>query len=120
MFFTITELKPSQIHGIGVFTAVDISTGAKIYRRNPELDLSLTEEQFAALDPIEQKTILHYGYVDKNGLYRLDHDDIRFVNDSNNPNIGLRSAGLIIALRDIRAGEELTQNYHDFEDRRFA
>ena len=82
----------------------------------------LTHEQFTKLDLAEQATILHYGYVDKRtGLYRLDHDDIRFVNDSNNPNVGYdQITGQIVALRDISAGEELTQNYQDFESRRFA
>lgn len=122
MFLIKRKLAPSTLHGIGVFADEDIPKGAIVYRHTPELDIQLTDEQFRALEQAEQETILHYGYRDKRtGLYRLDHDDIRFVNDSRNPNIGYEEdSGNIIALREIAHGEELTQSYADFEERRFA
>ncbi len=122
MFFVKTRLGISPTHGIGVFAGERIEKGAAVYRHSPELDLMLSEEHFLNLDPKEQALVLHYGYRDKrSGLYRLDHDDIRFVNDSNHPNIGLdEESGNLVALCAIEEGEEILQNYYDFEDRRFA
>lgn len=122
MFLINLKLAPSSLHGIGVFTEEDIAEGVVMYRHNPTLDLQLTAAQFAELDEREQRVILHYGYIDRlTGLYRLDHDDIRFVNDSYTPNVRQdEESGYLIALRPIRAGEEITLSYSDFEDRRFA
>lgn len=122
MFLDKITLKPSAIHGIGVFADQFIPKGTPVYRHTDALDLRLTPEEFSRLDPREQALIRHYGYREKHtGLYRLDHDDIRFVNDSNTPTIGLDpESGTLVALRDTAPGEELTQNYSDFESRRFG
>jgi SET domain-containing protein len=51
----------------------------------------------------------------------LCFDDARFVNHSDTPNIATDYAqdpyGLDVALRDIEAGEEITMNYENFEER---
>lgn len=121
MFYINIKVKESKIDGLGLFADQNIKKGERIYKHSPDLDLQLTPEQFDALDKREQDTIMHYGYVDnKTGLHRLDHDDIRFVNDSNDPNIGTDENGVIVTLRNIAKGEELVQNYSDFENRRFV
>jgi len=122
MFYIKTKVKASKINGLGLFTGQDISKGELVYRHNPNLDLILTQNEFDLLEQAEQALINHYGYREKvTGNYRLDHDDIRFVNDSNTPNIGLDiSSGDLIALIDIHQGDEVTQNYSDFENRRFV
>lgn len=121
MFLVKIKLAASTFHGIGVFANEDIKKSSVVYRHTPELDLQLTEEQFRGLDAEEQATIMHYGYQDKRtGLYRLDHDDVRFVNDAAEPTIALDAQSRdLIAVRDIQKGEELTQAYSDFETRRF-
>jgi SET domain-containing protein len=115
MFYIKTKIDRSKIHGLGLFAMQNVEKGDKIYKHNDNLDLLLTKDKFEILPEKEKKLILHYGYIDKKtGKYRLDHDDIRFVNHSKKPNIGLNINGIIVALRDIKKGEELTQNYSEF------
>lgn len=118
MFLYNTILKPSSIHGLGVFATESIKKGTAVYQHNPRLDLILTATKFARLDPQDQALIMHYGGIDKRlGRYRLSYDDLRFLNHSEKPNLVYDSAtDQIIALRDISSGEELTQDYRDFED----
>lgn len=118
MFFINLELKPSKVHGLGVFTQESIKRGAAVYRHDPKLDLILTATRFARLDQRDQALILHYGGIDKRlRRYRLPYDNLRFLNHSDSPNVGYDEAtDQIIALRDISPGEEILQDYRDFED----
>jgi len=116
MFYIKTRLGKSKIHGIGLFTDQDIKKGNPIYKHNNKLDLQLSKKELESLDIREQETIKKYGYIDKKSKkWRLDYDDIRFTNHSATPNMSLGSSGNIIALKNIKKGEELTQSYKDFE-----
>lgn len=108
-------INKSPLHGLGIFSNQEIKKGQIIYIHNDNLDLILTEKDFDSLDEEDKNIIFHYGYFDKRLCkWRLDHDDIRFCNHSKNPNITL-SKGKIIAKRDIPVGEELLQDYCEFE-----
>ncbi len=118
MFHVKIELKKSKIHGIGLFAGQDISKGQKIYTGNENLDLFLSEEECSKLALDEQNTIKHYGYFDKaKSKWHLSFDDIRFCNHSSDGNITLKEKSLV-AKRDIAKGEELTQDYREFEQLR--
>lgn len=115
MFHVKIKLKESEIHGIGLFAGRDISKGEKIYTGNEKLDLFLSEEECSKLARDEQNTIKHYGYFDKEKhKWHLSFDDIRFCNHSSDGNITLKEKSLV-AKRDIAKGEELTQDYREFE-----
>ncbi|OGJ16321.1 hypothetical protein A3K73_01900 [Candidatus Pacearchaeota archaeon RBG_13_36_9] len=118
MFYIKTKLKNSRLHGLGLFAGQNIKKGQKIYTGNEKLDLFLSEEEFSRLPIDEQNTIKHYGYFDKEKhKWHLAFDDIRFCNHSSDGNITLKEKSLV-AKRDIKKGEELTQNYSEFEDLR--
>lgn len=120
MFLVKVYLAQSKIHGIGLFANQSVKKGSIVYKANSKLDLFLTTSQFKKLESKEQAFIAHYGYFDKTlGKWHLAHDDIRFCNHSTSPNLTLEK-GTLIALRDIRIGEELLQNYSDFEVLRSA
>ena len=115
MFYVKTKLKESKIHGIGLFADQDIKKNAPVYTTNESLNLRLSEKEFSRLPEDEKSTIRHYGYFDNNNnTWNLCFDNIRFCNHSVEGNIALRE-GKVVALRDIKNGEELTQNYGDFE-----
>lgn len=118
MFLYNTILKPSSIHGLGVFVVGRIKKGTAVYQHSSRLDLILTATDFIKLDTRDQILIMHYGGIDKRlARYRLPYDDLRFLNHSEKPNLAYDEAtDQIIALRDIVSGEELTQDYRDFED----
>ena len=115
-----TDLRPSSIHGIGVFAAEPIPAGTEVWRFSPGLDLDLDSSVVEDLPRHLQDWFAHFGYVD----FHLDRlivclDNARFINHSAAPN--LRSDysadryGPDFAVRDIEAGEELTADYAEFE-----
>jgi hypothetical protein len=118
MFHVKYLLKTSPIHRIGLFAAEDICAGALIYTQNLKLDLLLSEEEFTALVDEEKRVVKHYGFFDMNvGKWHLSHDDIRYCNHSPDGTMTLRGTDLV-AKRDISSGEELTQDYREFEELR--
>ncbi len=118
MFHIKYKLNQSSIHGIGIFADQNIKKGEKIYTSNLILDLFLTPTQFDDLTEVEKWPIAHYGYQDKtSNLWHLAHDDIRFCNHSLNGNITI-SGEILIGKHDITKGEELLQDYCEFEELR--
>lgn len=116
-----TYLARSNIHGVGLFTSVDIPAGELIWSFNSLFDKSMTDEQFSQLPDHIQRYIKIHGFKDVNsGLWILDGGNDLHVNHSDDPNV-IECGDLIdcitknlYASRDISAGEELTQNYLEF------
>ncbi len=118
MFHLQTVLKPSPIHGIGLFADESAVKGERVYTSNNNLDLIVTPEQLSRLSEDVQRTIKHYGMLNrKEKCWCLAFDDIRFCNHSKNANLTLQEYALV-ATRDIQKGEELTHNYAEIEDLR--
>jgi len=115
------EVKASSIHGVGLFTKQDINQGVLIAKASPKLDLNISFDIFDSLDDKEKAKILYWGYFDARlGRYHVDFDDTRFINHSKDGNVTrdmAYSEMRLIAKRNIRAGEELTQNYLEFESK---
>lgn len=116
MFLKNIRIMPSATNGLGVYAAEDLPEGTVVYQHVPEeFFLSYSEAEFQKLSGETQRFIRHYGFW-KAGCYHIHLDDIRFVNDSTTPNLAYRPGEGIVSLRDIRVGEELTQNYADVAD----
>lgn len=116
MFKVKIKIKQSSIHNLGIFADEDIMKGREVYIIEPNLDLYLTEEEFKMIPIESQDYIKHFGYLDKNlNIYHLSYDDIRFCNHSAKSNIELKK-NTLIAKRNIQKGEELTQDYNEFEN----
>lgn len=113
------KLKPSNLHGIGLFAGQPIKKGSVVYTASPLLDLNITQEQFDSLDQKEKDEIIWWGFFDEpSQMWHVDFDVSKFINHS--PNATLTQAtdhdeAYLIAARDIQSGEELTQNYLEFE-----
>ncbi len=110
----------SNIHGLGVFSASQISKGTEVWRFTEGLDLDLDPAILQDQPAVILKQLRHYGYVDSRlNRFILCCDDARFMNHSDNPNLytdySIDKYGIDYALRDIRAGEELTIDYRTFE-----
>lgn len=101
-------LDKSEIHGFGIFASKLIPKGTIVWQFTPGLDREWSQEEFKTLPIKVQEYILHYGWLDPLTLmHRFPFDHDRFINWSNNPNVG-GTSDEIFALRDIQKGEELT------------
>ena len=119
MLLLPVELRPSAIHGLGVFAASNVPPGTPVWRFCAGFDAELTAEFVDALPGPARDHVLWYAWWHpQRQRWVLDGDHARFMNHSGNPNTGVppgADPGVTIALREIAAGEELTCNYHAFD-----
>lgn len=113
------NLDKSEHHGVGLFANQNISKGTLIYTASPLLDVNLTQEQFDSLDEKEKHEVQWWGFFDEpSQKWHVDFDVSHFINHSYEATVTQDSAhadAYLVAARDIQAGEELTQNYLEFE-----
>jgi SET domain-containing protein len=113
MLLVKTYIGKSKIHGVGVFAGEPIRKGTKIWRFVEGFDRCYTPKQFARLPKPARDFLKSYGYrVDGEILFTVDND--RHMNHSDKPNTYLR-AGYVVARRAIRKGEEITNDYREFD-----
>jgi uncharacterized protein len=124
MMFVKARIGPSTIHGIGLFAQEFIPKGTKVWEFTEWFDLVLTKEQVKNLSEAARKQFLNYAYLSiKSGKYVLCTDDARFINHQIHHNATCRvpeghastEALECFATRDIWPGEELTNDYEEFE-----
>jgi len=106
---------PSSTHGLGLFASQDIYTGQVIWQYHPSFDQVMSKRKFInlcrTLDDDALEHVLSCSYKRNNKYYYLT-DNARFINhDEKNYNLVLLDDMTEVALRDIRAGEELLENY---------
>jgi SET domain-containing protein len=121
MLMVKTRLGVSSIAGIGLFAEQDIPKGTQTWRFMRHFDRLLTEGEINSLPEPARSSILDHTYLDAtSGLFVLCADNARFMNHADEPNTaGVHERGAIegydIAIRDIRAGEEITCDYRTFD-----
>jgi len=110
-------IRPSRIHGLGVFAVEPIPAGTPVMRWTPGTDYVLTKQERQAL-PLElRKFLIEFMWVGDDGRYYGSVDAGRFTNHSSTANLSFdRATGGSFANRDIDIGEELTENYGEFDD----
>ena len=115
------KLDKSKLHGLGLFTREALKKGQVVYSASPLLDVNITQGQFDSLNEKEQAEIRYWGFWDEpNNVWHVDFDNSKFINHSSNPTLTQDSKhkeAYLIATRDVKAGEELTQNYLEFENK---
>jgi len=122
-----TEVKPSNIHGLGLFARKFIPKDTIWWNARPKDVLVITKDQFLNLDSSHKNSLiddfihnlLHYSYYDNNLdalIFSLDNS--RFVNHSFSPNSGGSKDGYIFSVRAIKIftqekkSQRITQNIH--------
>jgi hypothetical protein len=96
--------------GYGVVAARTIPRGTIMWVRDP-LDQAISPAKVAAMTGMNREMVNKYGFVDPNGDTILCWDHARFVNHSCAPTLLSPGYNFEIAVRDIRRGEEVTDDY---------
>lgn len=113
------KLDRSSKHGIGLFADEDLEVGQLVYTASPVLDVNITTEQFDSLTNKEQDEIRWWGFFDEpSQRWHVDFDVSKFINHAKEGTLTQdknHTDAYLITTRDIKQGEELTQNYLEFE-----
>lgn len=116
MLLVRTKLRPSKLHGIGLFADQFIPEGIMTWEYSPEYDTAFTKEQIEKLPELSKDRLFDFLYFDKDmDKYVLCCDDQRFINHSSKNYNVLSAPRRDIALRDIEVGEELICDFNHFE-----
>ncbi len=106
-----TELKfISNEIGYGVVATEFIPAGTITWVLD-KLDREFSPKDLISLDPIYQDILDTYTYRNSQGNFVLCWDNGRFVNHSFNSNCLTTAYDFEIAIRDIKPGEQLTDDY---------
>ncbi len=113
------KLDRSGLHGIGLFADENLAKSQLVYTASPILDLNITQAQFDSLLEREKEEVRWWGFkMEDKDIWHVDFDVSKFINHSYEGNVTQDKDyedAYLITTRDIKAGEELTQNYLEFE-----
>jgi SET domain-containing protein len=102
-----------------MFADQDIKQGEVIYTASPLLDLNISGNTFEKLSQIEKNEVRYWGFwIESEKVWHVDFDMSKFINHSFKANTTQDPSHVdayLLAVRDINIGEELTQNYLEFE-----
>ena len=104
------RLAPSPIHGVGVFALRDIPQGQRLYADQLPGLYKIPYSSFGKLFPeVRQEVLERWPQVVNGSKFIYPHTRMQaYMNHSDDPNY---DATTDTALRDIRAGEEVTEDY---------
>ncbi|HLA04223.1 MAG TPA: SET domain-containing protein-lysine N-methyltransferase [Patescibacteria group bacterium] len=105
VFSLYTVHRAGSTHGTGIFAKRDIFQDEEIIRTvGPEVGENIADALYSSygIDVLVQVGIKKWV---------LPTNETRFINHSCEPNMGFRTAGVFVAMKDIKVREELTYDY---------
>lgn len=109
-----TELKLIDEHvGYGVFATADIPEGTIVYVKD-SLELSISPTDYLMHTEEMKEVIEKYSYIDESGNRIISWDFAKYVNHCCNCNSISTGYGFEIAIREIKKGEQITDEYGIF------
>ncbi len=124
MYRVPVEIANSNIEGKGVFATQNIAKDALVWVFVAGHDITMTVDEHEALSTSEKELIDKTGYLSpwsKLWIFPPQGDPAQYTNHSNKNNLtvvydeSVSSEPYFVANRDIVVGEELTNNYHEFD-----
>jgi len=110
-----TKLDKSLIHGIGLFAADPIRAGTVVWLYQEPFDRKWLPEYVRTLPAVAQEYVFHFCARLRDGTFLVTGDNDRFWNHEQNPNcLTNPTATETVAVKDIRAGEEMTEDYFQY------
>lgn len=104
------HLAPSLIHGVGVFALRDIAKGEILYADYTPMVYSLTYADLKKLRPEIRDLLLgQWPHIVNGSRFAYPTTRIQaFMNHSNTPNYDAQQD---VMFKDVKAGDEITENY---------
>lgn len=124
MYKKAVKISDSDIEGRGVFAEEAIRNGEAVWVFEPGYDQTITMEEFKRLSNEVKEELEKIGYLSPwTGLrvFPPENDPARYTNHSSDNNLtaiydkNISEEPIFVANRDIKEGEELTNNYHEFD-----
>lgn len=111
-----TRLKPSPIHGVGVFAIRPIAKGSCVFAADQGSFIWRPKRQIEHLPVWLKQLYEDFALIKSDDSYAcpVSFNDLTvlwYLNHANNPNVAADDFHRFFALRDIDEGEELTANY---------
>jgi SET domain-containing protein len=101
----------SNIHGMGVFSAVDLHLGDLVWRYDPHRDLVITIDDFRSLTSQRRKDVInHAQWYPNEKHFVLGCDGDYFMNHADDPTLSDHGEKMMAA-RNLKKGTELTCDY---------
>ena len=126
MYIVPVEIKKSSIDGKGVFATKDIKKGSIAWQYTGGHDKKMTVQAFEALGTATKKSLKRVAYLSPtSGMWVMppENDPACYTNhspDANNTTVKVdprvSDEPIFIANRDIKSGEEITNNYLEFDN----
>lgn len=110
-----TYVAPSRIAGVGLFSPRDLEPGTVIWEFTPGVDWEIPPEDLERFPEPYRSRLRHYLYRDGSGLYVLCGDNAKFMNHEDDPNCDDSDRVHTVVRKAVRAGEELTCDYRQFD-----
>ncbi len=99
--------------GYGVFATKRIPMGTIVYVKD-DLEIMISQDDYHKYSEPLKKIIDKYSYIDPEGFRIISWDFAKYTNHCCFPNTISTGYGFEIAIRDIEAGEEITDEYGIF------
>ena len=99
--------------GYGVFATADIPEGTVVYVKD-SLELVISPEDYRQHTAEMREVVDKYSYIDERGDRIISWDFAKYVNHCCNCNTISTGYGFEMAIRDIQAGEQITDEYGIF------
>jgi uncharacterized protein len=126
MYLVPVSIKKSSIDGDGVFAESNISESTIVWKYTDGHDIKMTREVFNSLDADRKKKLQRIAYLSPTtDLWVMppDNDPACFTNHSLNTfntsvvvDKSVSDEPFFVANRDISTGEEITNNYLEFDE----
>jgi len=126
MYLYKVEVKKSEIEGKGVFALESIKKDSIVWKFDKDNELMMSQGEFDKLGPEKKKEIEKIGYfssISRKWIVPPEKDPAYFTNnDSLKNNLSvvydkkISPEPFFVANRDIVKGEELINNYLEFDE----
>ena len=126
MYLVKILAKKSEIDGMGVFAEERIEKGTIVWKFEPTHDCVLTVAELQSLNQEQKENLKRVAYLSAttgNYVFPPEGDPANFTNHSVDKNnltvhVDLHTSlePYFVANRDIEVGEEITNNYHEFDE----